>query len=258
MAARPLRDGPSRTTASIPPASLPSGAAAVLRPVRGGNAFEETVERLLQALKLGVVERGERLPPQRELAARLAVSRETLREALHELEVAGYVQSRRGRFGGTFVTYRPVAPPTTRRRIPRRLSGELTDALAFRQVIEPGAAALAAGRALSTAERDFLLERQRTCAVAARADYRQLDSRLHLAVAELSGSPSLSAGVADVRMRLNDLLDAIPLLARNIAHANHQHAAIVAAILAGDPAGAHAATAEHLDGTAALLRGFLG
>jgi DNA-binding FadR family transcriptional regulator len=58
-------------------------------------------------------------------------------------------------------------------------------------------------------------------------------------------------------MRLNDLLNAIPVLQANIDHTTAQHTAIVAAILAGDPSAAQRAIAEHLDGTASLLRGFL-
>jgi DNA-binding transcriptional regulator YhcF (GntR family) len=49
----------------------------VFRPIRTGNAFEETVERVLHAIKLGVVTAGERLPAERELAVRLGVSRVT-------------------------------------------------------------------------------------------------------------------------------------------------------------------------------------
>jgi DNA-binding FadR family transcriptional regulator len=232
---------------------------AVFRPVRAGNAFEETVERLLQAVKLGVVQRGERLPSERELANRLGISRVTLREAIRELQRAGYVESRRGRFGGTFVTYLPAAPrPSAVRRLVRERGAELSDALSFRHVLEPGAAELAAGRMLSASEQAYLTDRLRECAAADIASYRPLDSRLHLAIAELAASPSLAAAVADVRMRLNDLLDAIPLLARNIEHSNAQHAAVVAAIRRGDPARARRAMEEHLEGTAALLRGFLG
>jgi DNA-binding FadR family transcriptional regulator len=58
-------------------------------------------------------------------------------------------------------------------------------------------------------------------------------------------------------MRLNDLLNAIPVLQRNIDHTARQHSAISSAILAGDAARARLAVAEHLEGTAALLRGFL-
>src|SRR3954449_4493469 len=73
------------------------------RPVRGGNAFEITVARLAQAIRLGLVPVGERLPPERELAERLQVSRVTLREAIGALREAGFLESRRGRSGGTFV-----------------------------------------------------------------------------------------------------------------------------------------------------------
>ncbi len=50
--------------------------------------------------------RGDQLPPERELAERLAVSRVTLCEAIGELGDAGYLETRRGRAGGTFVVYR--------------------------------------------------------------------------------------------------------------------------------------------------------
>jgi len=230
---------------------------AVLRPVKTGNAFEEAVERILQAIKLGVVGDGERLPPERELAARLNVSRVTLREAIRALQDAGFVVSRRGRYGGTFVTYRPLARPTRPRRRSAPPGGALEDALAFRRVVEPGAAELAAGRALSSRERARLRSHLEESSTAGLHSYRQTDSRLHLAVAELAGSVSLLRAVADVRVKVNDFLDAIPLLEPNLAHANRQHRAIVECILAGDPGGARKAMLDHLEGTAALLRGFL-
>jgi DNA-binding FadR family transcriptional regulator len=59
-------------------------------------------------------------------------------------------------------------------------------------------------------------------------------------------------------MRVNGFLDAIPLIERNVAHSETQHAKIVAAIIAGDRETARRAMAEHLSATAALLRGFLG
>src|SRR6201986_4475370 len=83
----------------------------LLGPVRTGNAFEETVERLLNVVKLGLIEPGDRFPAERELAARLGISRLTLREAIRELQLAGYVQSRRGRFGGTLLPFPAAAPP---------------------------------------------------------------------------------------------------------------------------------------------------
>lgn len=229
------------------------------RPLRGGNAYEETVERLLQAVKLGQVSVGERLPTERELAGALGVSRPTLREAIKALAQAGYVESRRGRSGGTFV----LPPQEWRRdqRDPREIAHDMgsgvTDALLLREVLEPGAAELAArlrptGPAVTEVRAALALEQSADV-----ADYRPADSRLHLAIVSLVGSPSLSAAVSDNRMRINDLLDAIPLLPPNIAHSRAQHVRIVRAVLRGHPEVARAAMAEHLAGTAALLRGFL-
>src|SRR5258705_6994841 len=84
-------------------------AAPAWRPIRGGNAFEITVARLAQAIKLGLVAEGDRLPAERDLAERLQVSRVTLREAIRALREAGYLESRRGRTGGTFVLAGPEA-----------------------------------------------------------------------------------------------------------------------------------------------------
>jgi DNA-binding FadR family transcriptional regulator len=232
-----------------------SASAAVFRPVRTRNAFEETVERLLQAIRLGVVGPGERLPAERELAARLGVSRVTLREAIRAVADAGYVESRRGRYGGTFVVAvlpdAPAADPS---------SVDMEDVLTLRRILETGAAEAAAGRALTPAERRLLMTALTDvdAVPAGEADeYRRRDSRLHLAIAEVTAAPSLTSAVADVRTRVNELLDAIPLLSTNIEHSNVQHQAIVAAILTGDPPAARVAMDEHLEGTAALLRAFL-
>ena len=254
----------------------------VLRPVRAGNAFEETVERLLTVVKLGVVGPGERFPAERELAAQLGISRATLREAIRELQQAGYVESRRGRFGGTFVTYRPPAPDAAElRRMAIQDGDKLADALTFQLVVEAGAAetlatlmapaSQAAGGALAgrgpagtaaagnarQGPRDVLLARLAEVNAASPQDYRRLDTLFHLSIAELTGSSLLATACTDARMRLNGLLNAIPVLRRNINHTAGQHTAMVAAILAGDAQAARHAVAEHLDGTAALLRAFL-
>lgn len=227
---------------------------ALLRPVRLGNAFEETVERLLSTIRLGVLQPGECLPPERELAVRLGVSRDTVREALRSLSEAGYVVARRGRYGGTFLAERLPAPTGEGAGVSR---AEIDDLLRLREILEVGAARMAAGRILAPAERDELWSRVDDVRGAAPEDYRRLDSRLHLAIAEVAGSPSLVPLVAENRMRVNALLDRIPLLQRNIQHSDEQHEAIVVAILAGDSERAAAAMLTHLAGSAALLHGFL-
>jgi DNA-binding FadR family transcriptional regulator len=235
--------------------------AAVLRPVRAGNAFEETVECLLTAIRLGLVGPGEKFPPERDLAAQLGISRLTLREAIRSLQQAGFVESRRGRFGGTFVVTSPPAPGRAElRRMAREDGGRLADALIFRMAVETGAAQLLAEAAAGPRRAEItaaLADRLAALREAGPEDYRRLDTLLHLSIADLTGSPLLAAACADARMRISDLLNAIPVLPPNIDHSTGQHAAIVAAILAGDPEAARRAVAEHLDGTGALLRGFL-
>ncbi len=239
-----------------------SAALPVWRPVRGGNAFEVTVARLVQAIKLGVVTVGERLPPERELAERLQVSRVTLREAIGALREAGYLVSRRGRAGGTFVVSAvatrsgPDARPDPG-AVAREMGDALPDALDFRRVLEPGGAALAARRTLPATERQHLV----ACLAASRdrdpATRRVTDSRLHLAIATASGSPSLAAAVADVQLTLDRLLAAIPVIVRNLDHSDVQHARVVEAVLAGDAPAARAVMEEHCDATAELLRALL-
>ena len=228
----------------------------LFRPVRNGNAFEDTVARLLQTIRLGIVQPGEALPPERDLAARFSVSRDTVREAIRSLSDAGYLVARRGRYGGTFVNdtipSTAVGPDAA---VPT--SAEIEDVLGLRDILEVGAARAAAARELSAPERDLLWTRLTETAAASVDDYRRLDSRLHLTIGELVRTPSLVSLLADNRTRVNELLDGIPLLARNIEHSNEQHETIVVAILTGNPEGAAAAMTEHLEGSAALLRGFL-
>ena len=116
---------------------------------------------------------------------------------------------------------------------------------------------MAARASLTRQQRENLAEALATIQDCGVSGYRQADTRLHLAIADAAGSPRAD-DVVEARVRLVDLLkNAIPMLERNLDHANVQHAAIVRAILAGDPERARRAMAEHVAGTAALLRGFL-
>jgi DNA-binding FadR family transcriptional regulator len=186
---------------------------------------------------------------------RFSVSRDTVREAIRELSDAGYLRSRRGRYGGTFVSDPLPDPPVVPLNPPTPV--ELDDLLGLRQILEVGAARSASTRTLEGEARALLWTRLGEVSAASAADYRRLDSRLHLTIGELTGVPSLVTVLADNRSRINELLDSFPLLPRNIEHSNRQHEAIVLAILAGNEQGAAEAMREHLEGSAALLRGFL-
>jgi DNA-binding FadR family transcriptional regulator len=138
------------------------------------------------------------------------------------------------------------------------MGGQLDDALMFRRVVETGAAEMAARASLTMQQRESLAECLAAVYACGPSGYRQADTRLHLAIADAAGSPLLTASVVEARVRLVDLLNAIPMLERNLEHANIQHASIVRAILGGDPDRARRVMEEHVAGTAALLRGFLG
>ena len=230
----------------------------VLRPVRGHHAFEGCVEQLGTAIRLGVYPVGSTLPAERELAERMGVSRATLREAIAALREAGMVRTRRGRGGGTVVSYEPEtpAPHGASTLVGRR--EELLDCLVFRRVVEPGACWTAASRELSEAERALLLGAlDEVDRAPDPATHRQADSRLHLAIAGVTGSPRTIAAVTEVQSCLHDMLQAIPVLRVNIDHSNNQHHSIVAAVLSRRPAQARRAMEEHCQDTAALLRGLL-
>jgi GntR family transcriptional repressor for pyruvate dehydrogenase complex len=261
MAAMP----PSAATA--PSGSEPDLAVVLLRPVRGANAFEATVEQLATAIRLGVFTDGDRLPPERELAASMRVSRATLREAIAALRQAGLVTTRSGRGGGTEVIHgaadeshdHAVARRSAAREVVEADRDRYRDSLAVRRVVEPGAAYAAAERQLTDEQRTWL--HNALLAVSDEDDptlYRQADSRFHLAVATLSGSPRLLELVTEVQRDLHHLLTAIPVLAVNIGHSNDEHKRIANAILSGHADQARLVMETHCDGSAALLRGLLG
>ena len=228
----------------------------VLQPVRGHHAFEACVEKLATSIRLGLYEDGSTLPPERELAERLGVSRATLREAIAALREAGFVTTRRGRGGGTVVDFRPPEPGTASGL--QRPREELLDALDFRRIVEPGAAQAAAGTKLTDEQATMLtaaLDKVNTAS--SKALHRQADSLFHLAIASLSDSPLLINAVTNVQICLHDMLDTIPLLDRNIDHSRQQHEAIAKAILAGDGSKARRVMESHCDDTAALLRGLM-
>src|ERR671935_261532 len=114
---------------------------AVFERVHPPTTFEETVERLGTAIRLGVLAPGTRLPPERDLADELGISRSTLRQAPTTLVQSGHLNSKRGRSGGTFVA---DEPPLTHDRSAEPLDFDKARAvLDYRVTVETGATVLA-------------------------------------------------------------------------------------------------------------------
>ena len=205
--------------ASSPPTG--SSLDVVFAPVRSQTAFEETVERLGTAIKLGLLPPGTRLPAERELCPRLGIARSTLRQAL--LAPARPATSRppaavaAGRSSPT-PSRRPQPPSPGAARAWREVCDE-------RMAVEVGVAVLAAERA--------------PCAVARRAGrrwpsrsttslddfpaYRQTDVRFHVGLAEATGNPRLVPAMTEMQGAMTGLISIIAHPRDVLASSNAQH-----------------------------------
>jgi GntR family transcriptional regulator, transcriptional repressor for pyruvate dehydrogenase complex len=100
---RPKQPSPIRRERAADPRVAGPTPAPNFRPIHTRRAFEEICERIREQLALGVLKPGDKLPPERELAQRLRVSRNVLREALRSLEMAGVLRLQKGVKGGAFI-----------------------------------------------------------------------------------------------------------------------------------------------------------
>jgi DNA-binding FadR family transcriptional regulator len=226
---------------------------AVFKPVRPPTTFEETVERLGTAIRLGLLPPGSRLPPERSLADELRISRSTLRQALTTLVQSGHLVSLRGRSGGTFVAERP---PLAERN-GELLGGDAWAVLDYRVAIETGATVLAAERA-APEQFDRLDELVETMAGAQDfEEYRRADIRFHIGVAEAARSPRLVTAMTEVQGQISDLIALIAHPEQVLTHSNAQHRRLVTLLRRGERAQAVRLMREHIEGTEHILAGLI-
>jgi GntR family transcriptional repressor for pyruvate dehydrogenase complex len=235
-------------------AAMPTLPNAVFAPVRSQTAFEETVDRLATAIKLGLLTPGSRLPAERELCARLGIARSTLRQALTALSQSGHVFATRGRGGGTFVSdpLPPSDPPSA------QVLARWRDTCDQRLAVELGVAVLAAERAQS-AELDALDEVAATLEAALEdfAAYRQADVRLHVGLAEATHSTQLVRAMTEAQGAMTDLIAFIAHPPQVLSSSNAQHRRLLAAVRERDAMRAARVMTEHLQGTEHILAGLL-
>jgi DNA-binding FadR family transcriptional regulator len=226
---------------------------AVFEPVQAPSTFEETVERLGTAIRLGLLAAGTRLPPERELAYQLQISRSTLRHALTTLVQSGHLVAVRGRAGGTFVADEP--PLATTGEEP--LGAVARAVLEYRVAIETGAVVLAAERAddHDLARLEELCDRM--AARPAFEDYRRADVRFHLGLAEAARSPRLVAAMTEVQGQMSDLIARIAHPEEVLSRSNAQHRRILAMIRRRDTGRAVRLMREHVGGTEHILAGLM-
>jgi DNA-binding FadR family transcriptional regulator len=226
--------------------------AAVFEPVQPPTTFEETVERLGTAIRLGILGPGVRLPSERELADQLGISRSTLRQAITTLVQSGHLMSVRGRGGGTFVVQEP---PLAEGSPTGPVREDWREVLDLRAAIEVGTATLAADRA---SDDDFALMREcvdRMAAASEFDDYRRADIRFHMAIAEASGVPRLVGLVGEVEAEVSELIAHIAHPPEVLDHSNAEHARMIEALERHDATRAVRLLRRHLDGTVHILGG---
>jgi GntR family transcriptional regulator, transcriptional repressor for pyruvate dehydrogenase complex len=226
---------------------------AVFKPVQPPTTFEETVERLGTAIRLGLLPPGSRLPAERDLAEQLRISRSTLRHALNTLVQSGHLVALRGRAGGTFVSDEPPLVGDQGGAL-GHTARELLD---YRVAVETGATVLAAERA---AEADLSQLEELTESMGGDApfeDYRRADVRFHIGLAEAAQSPRLVAAMTEVQGQMSDLIARIAHPREVLARSNAQHRRIVAMLGRRDTGRAVRLMREHLAGTEHILAGLM-
>ncbi|MDT0329249.1 FadR/GntR family transcriptional regulator [Nocardiopsis lambiniae] len=206
------------------------------------------VERIKEMISSGEVGPGQRLPTERDLSARLGVSRSSMREAIRSLTTLGVLEARHG--AGVYVTaLRPADLLETFSVLAEVSGGEtLLEVLQVRRIIEPAATALAAARATDAdLERIGALLDRIDGDPATAADTVTADLGFHQAIVAATGNATLAA--------VNDGLSSRTFNAR--VWAGHReagftdalredHRRIHEALLARDPEAARAAAAVHV------------
>lgn len=211
-------------------------------------------DEALQALRehlagLSLME-GARLAPERDLAARLGLSRRALREGLAQLELEG--QLWRGVGQGTFLGPRPVTEPM--RSMP---AGRPLDIMEARLALEPQLAGLAASKA-SDEQLAALDQALRQGGETQDGEsWSRWDAALHRVVAQAAQNPLLLAlfeQLDSCRARAEWSLLQVRLLDAGVRHRSAaEHRRLAEAIVARDPAAAQAAMGAHLQSVSTLI-----
>jgi GntR family transcriptional regulator, transcriptional repressor for pyruvate dehydrogenase complex len=221
-----------------------------LDPVTPVPAYELVLEQLRRSIDQGHFAPGEKLPPERDLARQLGVSRTTVREAVRVLEGERAVEVRRGSMGGIIVRQESARPARLRQRLK-----EFDEIIDFRLAVEPMAARLAAGRRTKSevaALADALARLDDLAADDAKGrfgDWLLADSDYHVLIGKAARNSLLWRAIETGRAGMFNPVGAVWGRLEEAAHA--QHAEIYAAIAAGDGARAAAAMTTHIEGTRA-------
>ncbi|KVN44575.1 GntR family transcriptional regulator [Burkholderia territorii] len=207
--------------------------------------YQSVAAQIVALIRQGEFAIGERLPPERELALTLGVSRPSLREALIALEIGGQIEIRMG--SGVYV--RDTAADDVGAMV--TLGESPSELMQARAVIEGSVAALAAAR-MTAAMLDRLrrtVQRMKRLAEAGKSPV-EADRQFHMLIAEAAGNSVLARFVGELFDSRHD-----PIAAAMRGHAENpqtwtaavqEHENVLQALQAGDPIAAQTAIRAHL------------
>lgn len=220
-----------------------------LLPHSGDQRSERIAAQVLEYIDLNKLVAGDRLPPERDLARYLQVSRPSIREALRILQAQGRVEIRHGQ--GTFV----AQPQTTRQIQAALLTADvgIEELFEMRQVFEIPAAGWAASRRSKEQLRlmRLTLNQLNQLALQSPIDFeilQKLDAEFHLRIVEAAANRFLNQSVGVLQAMLNTSMDTTLRLPGRIEQSRHDHEEIFAAIESGDAEAAERAAALHIMG----------
>ena len=226
-------------------AALTPQAEEALRPVRRGKLYEQVVERLRELIDVQGLRPGDKLMSERDLAARLGVSRTSVRQAMTALEVLGLVEIRHG--GGVFLAEAPESVLPSLASELARQHEQLPAVIEVREAIETQSARLASRR---RNENDVLAMRQALSAmsraIAGGDDPGGPDAAFHDAIVAAARNPLLTHLWRELAEPIDRSRRASLARPGRPSQSLADHEAILAAIERGDEDAAGHAMRTHL------------
>lgn len=235
--------------------AIPPGLRRLERP----RVHQYVAEQIRREITLHLISPGEALPPERELARILGVSRKTVREAVAELIADGLIESRRGRNGGNYILpgAQPKVPMKDRLKRIRLRRGVIEEALTFRLDLEPLAARRAALVHSPSDLEQIIRAAEAACHPEDHAQFVEHDIGFHVAVAHSTQNRFYLSNIERVLLTLNDILTVLPESPVWHERSFAEYGPIIGAIEARDGESAQRAMLTHIAENDRSMRFFL-
>jgi DNA-binding FadR family transcriptional regulator len=218
----------------------------LFRPVQSRRTFEEAIEEIAYAVRVGDLRVGDRLPPERTLAALMQISRPTVREAIKVLAHAGIVKVEPPPTGSMAIASDVVPPSLLAAQIELKI-GEVASVLEARRVIEPHVAQLAG---IYATDIDYqrlatVLEEQRA-RIGDETRFAQYDERFHISVARATGNPTIVSIMRGILRKLAIAWEMVHRVPGDAEHDLEIHERTLTALKSRDPTAIATVMDEHL------------